>query len=797
MSRMANAARALRGAPPKPGRVVVVAPTDAVGGLLTGDLTPERAVSILRSAASGDPSQQNDLFDEMLERDGHLASVYHTRRYGLTGLNTEIVAATEAGKNPRIDEKLADDAAEYCREVLGELEGWEPGLCHLAEAIGRGTSVVELMWDIVDGVRRPVAMEPVPFTVLGADAQDLRRLVIRTAGNWKGLAVDEFAAGKFIVHTPHALGGGLYRGGLLRGAVLGYMCKKYGRRWWMVGIELYGMPTVIVKYDATADADAKEEMLKMIRELGVARGGVFPMGSETELLERSESGSGEWPHERLIKYFDAEFSKEFLGQTLTTEIGQTGGANAAAQVHDEVREDLRDDDIHKEAATLREQLLVPMVVYRFGPDAAGAAPYFRRVIEEPKDLSAMAQLVSVAVNDLGAKVPVSFVRDELGLPIVETEQDPDTPLPGRSSGGGDFLGLPQSRLRPEHHNCGGHADWTAHRVLTDIVRGKKTAIGKTAAWIIAAVIASTAHTQNVIGQMQAWLEKRRSLDAALAELPSLFDDLPIDDLVELERQFLLAGQLAGRAHARGQVQAHSARRIAHAEVLDVPRLPFIQAIEALRDRIGLDPETFLELEAAARSRAWRVAGIWDMDMLAVLHTNLVQAIANGETSRDFRLRVPAMMETRGWFGENPWHADLVHYQNFAMAHAAGRLGEYQDFGVEHWRYVSWGEASCPICAPQVGKVFDMNDRRFFPPLHFWCDCQDEPVFEGELEGGQITDSADITNPAFDAEQEARSGFKWDPAEYGNLNPLDVSRFPEDLRPAFRQFGERLNWEIVG
>lgn len=330
-------------------------------------------------------------------------------------------------------------------------------------------------------------------------------------------------------------------------------------------------------------------------------------------------------------------------------------------------------------------------------------------------------------------------------------------------------------------------------------------MGKLSAWIVAAVFASTAHSQNVIAAVQGMIEKRRDSQAALADLPSMIESLPVEDLAELERQFLLAGRLAGMEWARAKVESRNvetprrrnnrAAMSAHADRIDFPSLPFVEAITMLRDRLNLTPEQFEELDAQARSRAFRVAGVWNMQLLADIHNALTASIERGETVRDFRLALPQMGEQRGWTGENPWHASVVHFQNLAMSHAAGRLAEYTDYGVESWRYASVGD-SCPICAPLIGKVFRMSDRRFYPPLHFWCDCEEEPVFEGETLPGEIGDSAEIDNPAMDAEQARPSGFKWDAGQYANLEPVDLSRFPEGLRAAFEGYAKENDWEIA-
>jgi hypothetical protein len=83
-----------------------------------------------------------------------------------------------------------------------------------------------------------------------------------------------------------------------------------------------------------------------------------------------------------------------------------------------------------------------------------------------------------------------------------------------------------------------------------------------------------------------------------------------------------------------------------------------------------------------------------------------------------------------------------------------------------------------------------DDRKAFPPIHFWCDCEDEPVFEGEFDTAETATFDEIKAPDLAAEQARPSGFKWDPAQYANLEPLDLRGFPLELQPMFEAFAKR-------
>lgn len=770
------------------------------GNFFQIELTPERAKRVLHAAAYGEPFEQHVLFDEMLETDTDLDNAYRTRLLGLTGLEWELVSALQVGRAPSkitpADERLAQEVLDYCLEVVDQIEGLDALLCHTADSIGRSVAVGQFIWDTVEGQRRPVAAEGIAGTQLRIESSDPTQLRIVTEDDTIGIPISMYPAGQFLVRQPRSIGGSYFRGGLLRGAVVGHMVKRVGRKSWWFGIEKFGLPVSIAKYD-TADEATKNNILSMIASLGVARGGLFPKGCEFEFLEFNQQG--QWPHERLLQYIDAGFSKLFLGQTLTTQIGETGGAMAAATVHNEVREDLRDDDRASEARDVREQLLRPLVLYKFGERAIRFIPHFRRIVEEPQDDVADMATLKGAVNDLGFPVPMRHVVDRFGLPVVEGT-DLDAALPGRTVAPSPFdlsaeLATASTRRREIQLHAAG---------LLDRITKRGSAVARIIPWVVTAVLASQAHSEEVLDRFSKALvpfdnATVMSSDIALA-LANAFDELPTNDLQELVRQSLLAAELFGRDLAMQQVQSRRSRRgnsaALHAASIDFEKIPFVEAIESFRDRIGLDPQVFIKLDAEARSRAWRVAGVWDMDLLAVLHTNLTQSFANGETVRDFRLRVlPLMGDREGWTGEVPWHADVVFFQNFKMATSAGSYRQFVDLGVQHFRIVGNGK-SCKICEPEIGRVYPVSKPSRMDPFHFGCDCDHEPVFEGEVSDSEVSDPDKAPNEALAAERSRESGFRFDVRQYAAVDPIPLTKYPTEYHAAFRRLAEARGLEVA-
>jgi phage gp29-like protein len=402
----ANTESAVR---PAPGRVLWPRRTDALRDYPATGLTPQRLTSILREADAGSPSAAMQLFEEMEEKDAHLFAVASKRRLALTGLPWSIVSAAEAVEG--LDRARADETASYCRDALARLDAFDDVLAHLAMALGRNVAVAELVWEADAGGLRLADLVPVDFTRLAFDEFGAVR-VLTDEVDIAGLPA---VAPKFIVHTPHSASGHPSRGGLLRVSALAFLGKNLALKDWLIFAEIFGMPVRVARYDASATAEEKQEMLRMLESLGSNAAGIFSRAVELQFVEAGQ-GKAPPPYEHLVDFLNREMSKAWLGQTLTTETPGLGGSFGATKIHEEVRKDLRADDLRKEARMLRRGLLAPLVRLRFGPDAP--VPYFQRAIDQPRTASQLAELLDVAVNKLGLRVPQRWAHEALALPSV-------------------------------------------------------------------------------------------------------------------------------------------------------------------------------------------------------------------------------------------------------------------------------------------------------------------------------------------------------------------------------------------
>lgn len=423
--RMVNALRGKTSLVSRPrlGQVVGSEPLERWRDYPADGLTPSELARILREADEGAPDRALALFEQMEEKDAHLHSVAATRRLAVTGLRWQIVSAADVHES--VDRAQADAAAEHCRRVLAGVEQFDEVLQHLSLAFGRNIALAENVWEIESGELRLVDIVPVSFDRITFDAGGRPRILTKDEP-YEGI---EPGPDKFIIHTPHAVSGHPMRGGLLRATALAYLAKHFSMKDWMIYAEVFGMPLRLGRYEPGATPEEKRELLSMLESLGADAVGVFSKAVEIQLLEAGR-GSTPPPYERMCIFFNRELSKAWLGQTLTVEGSATDSRPGASGpfIHNEVRLDLRQDDIVKEGHTIRRDLLGPITRLRFGPDAP--VPYFKRVLEPPRDLKQFVDVLNVAVNDLGMKIPSPWAYQTLGVP-----SSPDEPpvLPGRKT----------------------------------------------------------------------------------------------------------------------------------------------------------------------------------------------------------------------------------------------------------------------------------------------------------------------------------------------------------------------------
>lgn len=375
-----------------------------LGGHPEQGLTPGRLASILREAEDGDAIRYLELAEAMEEKDLHYRSVIGTRKGQVAQLDITVEPASDAAQD------VAD--AELV-EAFIERDELQDELCDILDAVGKGFSATEIVWETSERQWVPVRLEwrfPQWFEF---DRNDGRRLLLKTEEAGR----EPLAPFKFITHFHKSKSGLPIRGGLARAATWGYLFKNYDIKDWVSFAETYGQPLRVGKYHGGATDEQRRVLLNAVRNLGTDAAAIIPEGMQIEFVEAKISGSMDL-FERLANFLDTQVSKLVLGQTTTTDA--ISGGHAVSKEHNEVREDIERSDARQLAATLNRDLVRPLVALNNGPRKA----YPRLKIGRPEqvDVAQLSDALAMLVP-IGLKVGQAEVRRKVGLEEPDDESD--------------------------------------------------------------------------------------------------------------------------------------------------------------------------------------------------------------------------------------------------------------------------------------------------------------------------------------------------------------------------------------
>lgn len=380
------------------------------------DLSPDSTIyngpaiqSRMKQAEYGDLGPQLVMFSRMIENDAHLWSIVQTRR--LTVKKAERAIIPPAGFE---EDSQALMAVAYLEEILSSMIGFDDLVPAMIDGPVRGFSGFEILWD-----------GPVPIAIVDTPDEGWRwrsgtGLELRLdSGKWIPVPAD-----KFVIHSPRNNSPILVRRGAMRSVVKWWLIKNIATRDWASFVELFGIPHRKVSYPSsmTGTDPVVQEVITALQSMGASGIAAVRKDFDLELMSvSSAAGRGFTPHEGLVRWCDAQMSKAILGQTLTVDTAQATGTYAAAQVHNEVRLDIAQADAEGIGESIKRDLFTPLVGYGLGWEYP--VPDFQLVIEDPTDEKSRAEVLKIAVFDLGLPVAASTVYEDLRIREPEENED--------------------------------------------------------------------------------------------------------------------------------------------------------------------------------------------------------------------------------------------------------------------------------------------------------------------------------------------------------------------------------------
>lgn len=358
-------------------------------------LNPRSLAALLREADMGEPMRYFELAEVIEERDLHYVGVLGTRKRAVTQLDITVEAAS--------DDAAHVEHANMVRDWLtrDELTG---ELFDILDAVGKGISYTEIIWDTSEGQWQPARLEWRDPRWFRFDQVDGRTPLLRDGRG--DMRLPPF---KFIVAAIAAKSGLPVRSGLARLAMWSWMFKAFTQRDWAIFTQTYGQPVRVGKYPSGASEADKQTLFDAVANIAGDCAAIIPESMLLEFIESKNVGAGSDLYEKRADWLDRQISKAVLGQTATTD-AETGGLGSGEE-HGNVRADIERADCRALAAVLNRDLVRVWVQLNFGPQKQYPKLKIGRA-EEENNAGLADDLVKLV--PLGLQVLMSEVRDRLG-----------------------------------------------------------------------------------------------------------------------------------------------------------------------------------------------------------------------------------------------------------------------------------------------------------------------------------------------------------------------------------------------
>lgn len=398
-----------------------------------------------RTALTGYRQNLIDVLDEMLEKEPHGYSVLWKRILGVAGARLEITPPELAEDDP--DRELAEEIAQECRQQIADIPFFRQHLAALCWAIYYALTAEEIHWDRKpDGGWRVARLSFVHSRRLSYPDQQNWDLYIwdqgqvlgyqafgiapTNAGGW-GLRIADYPL-KFIVHAPQLRGDYPTREGLGRQLGEWFILKRLGARSGAQYLERFGKPWPEASYATQNDGKPREASDE---DIDAARAAVSALGAGSLsgythpdsiklglLTPDSNGGTTKLTYEHWIQLCNSEISKPVVGNTLTTEVGQTGGNRALGEVQEREETKILKYDAQAICDSLREFLIKAIVRLNYGAERLRLAPLMTLHVEEPDPMALMELAEKGAKNNIA--VDGDKIAADVGLPVVPVGANP-------------------------------------------------------------------------------------------------------------------------------------------------------------------------------------------------------------------------------------------------------------------------------------------------------------------------------------------------------------------------------------
>jgi phage gp29-like protein len=124
----------------------------------------------------------------------------------------------------------------------------------------------------------------------------------------------------------------------------------------------------------------------------------------------------------MIKWCETTQSKAILGSTLTSTTDATGLGSGVAEIHNEVRLDIRDSDCKQLAGSLTRDLIYPLLAINKGWADYRRCPRLVFDVTEGEDIKTYSESLPKLVG-IGMKIPTQWAHETLRIPLPSSDKE--------------------------------------------------------------------------------------------------------------------------------------------------------------------------------------------------------------------------------------------------------------------------------------------------------------------------------------------------------------------------------------
>ncbi len=363
-------------------------------------------------------------FREIIDRDAHVNTCLDQRK-------NEVLRKEKLIRPGRGDKVKAEEARSLVETVLfkrltlhGKDGGFEQDLNDLLSAIPMGLAISEIVWEN-DRFGLPKGDSGLGevrdwYVPVGIESRDPRMFEFDKDGDMLFIPFDNpngeaTHRDKYIIFRPYTWYQDPYGYPRLRSIWWFTWFKRLIEKYYMSFLERFGSPIPIATPDLDygLSDDDRTGLISAFSSFQQQTGLVVPPGVKV-VFESINTGSINHYRE-ILNYFNQQISMVLLGQTMTTDLGDSGGNKAATEVHERVLHGMQAMDARALESIINSTVIPAIVKPNLGPDFP--MPELEIVTDPPTDLFKTAEMIEKVIA-FGAHIPEKIIPDMFGLPTA-------------------------------------------------------------------------------------------------------------------------------------------------------------------------------------------------------------------------------------------------------------------------------------------------------------------------------------------------------------------------------------------